>query len=216
MIGPELVAVPDALAGVAINAAVIPRELSFFTYTRGSTVAGAGGGAIIANAFHTNIPLPNALPRPKTFVCTGIRILVTPLDYASGAPAVEDLQGAAGLQNLDLIDDLTFLYHSTYFQMRQGEVEEVVGPSFLMPANSGIGGVSSVAVIANAADVQLTRLSIHTHGIGWSLKRRPVVLWNQQHFSAQLFCDWTTTPTIIQERYVFCILDGILGREYQG
>ena len=52
--------------------------------------------------------------------------------------------------------------------------------------------------------------------MAWSLKRRPFVLWNQQHFEARLQWDWSTRYTMLVERYLFCILDGVLGREFQG
>lgn len=205
-------------SSVGINAAVLPREVSFFTYVRGQTVAGAGGATITANGVHCNNLLANAIPKPKTFMCTGIRLLLSPLDHASGAPAVSSVMGAGAAvaaANVDQQTDFVFISQSTWFELRQGEVLEVEGPTYLMPGNSGIGGKSATTLIADTDSIQ-TRVALCTQGVGWSLKRRPFVLWNQQHFEAKLGCDWATRPTITQERLLYCVLEGIMGREYQG
>lgn len=199
------------------NAVAIPRQLDFFQYAVGSTVAGTGGGAITATAWHTNMQLANALPRPKTFTCVGVRLFVIPLDFTGGNPALKDDTVGVAVENNDQVDDITFLLQTSWFQFRQGEIEEVACPAFLLPCNTGIDGlVGSSVSNTNTASLWQTRVSTHGVGVGYSIKRRPFVLWNQQFFSARLFNEWATNPTLADDTYIRVVLDGIMGRELQG
>jgi hypothetical protein len=40
-----------------------------------------------------------------------------------------------------------------------------------------------------------------------------VLIANQQSFGAQLVCQWGTNPSLVNNRLVWVVLEGILGRE---
>lgn len=204
-----------ALAGG--GATPLPRQIECFNYLRGQTVPGAGGAAIAATAYHTNMQAVRTLPKPKTFVLETLRTLIVPLDFASGSPAVTDDTVGAANANLDQVDDITLITQALTLNFRIGEKDYVDAPLYMIPSNIGIAGVSAMAH-ANAAGVSTAqRVAINTAGRAWDFARRgrPPVLWNQQTFRCELSALWATNPSPVDSLLLFVILGGILGREIQ-
>lgn len=202
-------------SALALDAAAIPQVSELFNYLPGMTVSGAGTGAIAATQMHTNMSAIGAIPRPKTFVVTGIRVHVPPVAITSTVALSDDTTGAA-VENNDQVDDLTAIVTSCALRFRIGELTYAEGPILAMPANMGVGGVAATSVNANAASVWQSRVALHTCGLAYdfSTGRRPV-LWSSQNFRVQLLCEWATNPTLLDNRLLYVYLDGILGRELQ-
>jgi hypothetical protein len=209
----ELVHWPLYSAIALATATILPRQTSFFTYALGGTVSGAGAGAIAATQFHTNLETPNFLAAPKTFTVTAVRLHMPFLQYAA-SPTVLATSGVAIASDL-LADDLQLIIGSTHFRFSVGPKDYVRGPTYAIPANYGIGGVAGTSVSnTNAASVFQRRTALHTSGREFRMDTYPVLIANQQTFAAELLCEWTTNPTLAAGgRLLFCILDGIMGRE---
>ena len=207
----ELVHFP-LYSSVALDAAAAPRTIQFFTYAIGQVVAGTGTGAIAATRFHTNMQTANFLAAPKTFTVEGVRIVVPGAVYTA-SPAIQATAGVAIAANPQG-DDLQLLVGSGHFRFFVGPKDYVQSPLFAVPANTGLGGVSSTSISnTNAASVFQRRTIIHTSGRTWAMPTWPVLIANQQSFGAELLFQWATNPTVSQNRLVFCVLDGVLGRE---
>ena len=203
-------------SSAAIDGGQLPRTVSLFNYAVGQTVSGAGGAAITATRFHTNMTIANALARPKTFTCFGVRIVFLPMSYDGSPDLKDDTANTAAPANIDQVDDFLLMSQSTWFEFKQGDQVEVAHPCHMIPSNIGMAGVAATSVNANAAALNHQRVALHTQGQLYSLRRAPFVLWNQQSFSATLRCDFGTRPTITDDSLVVAVLDGILGREVQG
>jgi hypothetical protein len=200
----------------AYDAAAIPRQpIDLFRYLSGGTVAGAGTGAIPATGMHTNAVAIGTIPSPKTFTVTGIRVVIPPLDFTT-VGALEDDTVDTTEQNDDQVDDLTFLHQLLTVLFKIGDKEYVNHPIWMLPANTGIGGLVATSVHANAAVSVQRRVAIHSAGVGYEFRtgRKPV-LWPTNNFQVQLGCAWGTNPTLVDHHLVYVVLDGVQGREVQ-
>lgn len=201
-------------SAVALNAAAIPRSVQFFTYSLGQTVSGAGTGAVVATRFHTSMETPSFLAAPKTFTVEGVRLHMPPLAYAA-SPTVQDTVGAAIAADL-AFDDLMLLVGSSAFRFSVGPKDYVQGPLFALPGCYGVSGIGATSISStNAASIFQRRTAVHSSGREFRMRTWPVLIANQQQFAAELLNQWTTNPTLAGQRLLFCILDGLLGREVQ-
>lgn len=197
----------------------LPRQVEAFTYVVGQTVAGSGTQAITATRFHTNMAAVKTIPRPKTFTIFGIRIVMPFADYAAAGVALHDPSTAAANANLDGVDDLQLVTESMVCRFKIGEKTYAEAPLLAMPANVGIGGIAATTVSnTNAAALTQQVVALNTCGLGWDFSRhqgRKPVLWNQQQFTFEYLCQWTTNPTMNSNNLLYAFLDGVLGREVQ-
>lgn len=206
--------------GALDGATTIPRELELFNYTVGQTVSGAGGGAVAATRFHTNMMQSRALPQPKVFTAFSMHVVVLPLDFGTAAtPALSDPSTGAAVANDDQVDDLTLIYESCSIRFDIGEKNYVRAPLKLAPANYGLQGLAAASISqTNAAAIHNRRVAVHSCGIGWDFNRepaRPPVLWPLQTFNCKLLCQWATNPSLVDDRLVGVLFWGVLGREIQ-
>lgn len=194
--------------------AALPRESQLFGFTIGDNVIGGVAG-VVATLMHTNMEVPRSVPRPRTFTVTGLRILVPPLALGVNPALADDTVGTAP-ENNDQVDDLVRIAFSTHIEFKIGNKNYAEAPIWMLPSQSGLGGVATTSVNANAGQVWQTRVALHTAGVGYRFKtgRKPV-LWHSQPFTFGVFCVWPTTPTIIDDKTLYAILDGVLGREIQ-
>lgn len=212
---PQYVHWPIYSAVALAGGAAMPRTVDFFNYALGQTVTGAGGGAVVSTPFHTNMENENALAAPKTFSIFGIRLVLMPLSYASGNPALSDPSSGGALGNDDNADDQVLLL-SSWFEFRQGQIDEAFSPAFAVPGNVGVGGVLGASLSqTNAAPLHKRMTAPHTAGVAWKLDSYPVVLWDSQFFTARMRHEWATSYTVLDHKYLFCVFDGILAREIQ-
>jgi len=207
-------------SAIALDNAALPRHVECFNYTAGQVVTGAGGGAIAATKYHTNAQAIRTVPRPKTFTVFGVRVIMVPLEFASGSPVLDDggdtTDATAGGRNVDQVDDLTFL-QCMAARFSIGEKKYMEAPLYLLPANVGLSGLAANSVSnTNAAASAQRRVAVHSCGVAYEFgaSRKPVI-WNQQTFTFEYLCQWATNPTLNADRYLFTFLDGILGREVQ-
>lgn len=210
----EMVAWP-LYSAIALDAAALPREVECFNYLPGMTVSGAGTGATQASLFHTNMTAIRSIAAPKTFTILGISALVPPLVYTT-TTALSDATVGTTEENSDQIDDLTLIYQTMHLQLLVGEKVYAEAPLFRFPSNVGIGGLAADSVHANASVVWQRQTAINLEGTAWSYKTGSApVLWHGQTFSSRVGCPWATNPTIIDNRLLFIILHGLMGREFQ-
>ena len=199
-------------SALALTTSNLPRSSRFFTYAVGNTVSGTGPGAVAATQFHTNLETPNILAAPKTFTVEGVRMHFLPL-IASNSPTIADTTGAA-IASDDAFDDAMKVVNSCVIRFFVGPKDYCQSPLFSCPGNWGLGGISATNVSStNAASVFQRRTAVHSSGRGFDMNNFPVLIANQQSFGAELLCEFATNPTLAQARYLFCVLDGILGRE---
>lgn len=208
----ELVQFP-LYSAVSLAAAAVPSQISFFNYALGQNVTSSGTAAIQATRFHTNMETANFLSAPKVFTVHQIRIVVGQASY-NVSPAVEDTTPASTVSSSPLFDDLLKL-QSMAFRFAVGPKDYVQAPLWSIAANTGLGGTSSSAIASNNG----TALSVNTNtpylcGKSWSIKTWPVLIANQQSFSAELTNSFVKTDLSVSAiRLVWCVLEGVLGRE---
>jgi len=208
-------------SSVALANAALPSELNFFSYAKGGRVPGAGNASgADATLFHTNLETPGALAQPKVFTVSGIRVFLPDLAFVTTAgvlntPTLSDSSVGTALADADLFEDLLLLAFSTVVQFNVGPKTYVSHPSFLLPSNTGIGGLAGAANDNGTAATlnQLDTTTAHLAGVYYGMPIYPVVIASQQSFGAKLLCQWTTNPSMNDLRLVFLFLDGILSRE---
>lgn len=207
----ELVHFP-LYSAAALNAAALPREVNFFNYAQGSQVSGAGTGALAsATRYHTNMETANFLAAPKTFTVFAVRLVCSQLNHAASPTLGDDTLATAASHNQS--DDLLLL-QTMALRFFVGPKDYVQAPGFAVPGNVGLGGIAAASVSnTNAAFAGSRLVATHTAGRVHSLEPWPVLIANQQSFGAQLLGGFTTNPTIVGQRLVFVVLEGILGRE---
>jgi|KBSSwiStaDraftv2_1062776.scaffolds.fasta_scaffold02978_9 hypothetical protein len=200
------------------NGTAIPRQTQLFNYIRGSTVSGAGSGAIAATRWHTNMEAIQTLPAPKTFLCTTLRVNILPVAVTTTTALADDTVGTAE-ENNDQVDDLLAFMFSTALRFKIGESTYVEHPLWMFPTNNGIGGLAACSVHANGSVIWQTRVAAHTRGVAYDFgdaatARRPV-LWNQQSFTVDILGEFATMPSPADDKIVQVVLDGVMGRELQ-
>jgi hypothetical protein len=199
---------------VNLPAAAIPRSTLFFQYAIGSLIAGSGSGVITATRFHTNMETPNFLGVPKTFTVSGVRLIVNPLNMAGGTPALADAITGAAIAELTQVTDLVRITQSCAFRFFVGPKDYINAPMFTVPGNAAVGGAASSSISnTNAASVFQNYVMLQQMGMGWNLSNFPVLIANAQSFGAELLNQWATNLTLIAQKYVTVVLDGIMGRE---
>lgn len=202
-------------SSVAFDAAALPARSELFNYLPGGQVSGAGAGATTATLLHTNMQAVRSIPRPKTFLISGIRVFVPPVAFGSTVALADDTVGTTE-ENIDQLDDLRAITETMALRLRIGEITFAEAPLWMMPANLSVGGVAATSVHANASVIWQNRVALSTAGIGYdfSTGRRPV-LWASQNLQLELLCDWTTNPTLNDNKLLTVVLDGVMGRELQ-
>jgi len=202
-------------SAVAIdNAAAIPRSTFFFNYAIGNTVSGAGGGARAATLFETNLEVASFLSAPKLFTVHAVRLILSPLNYTAGAPATADGSQGTADENNDQLDDAQLIRFSCALRFFVGPKDYIKAPIFLMPENTGLGGLGVTSISSAADTLQFTNnVAVHFAGKSWTMPTYPVLIANQQNFGAELVNQWTTNPTTNDDKLLWCVLDGVLGRE---
>lgn len=200
----------------ALNAAALPRDGELFNYLVGQTVAGAGTGAIAATRYHTNMEAVRTVGKPDTFAVYGIRVVVPPLAITTTTALADASVGVAG-ENNDQLDDLVNINESMALRFSIGEKRYAEGSLKDFPANTGLGGVAASSVSnTNAAAIFQNRVALYSTGQPYTFGGGKIpVIWNSEPFSVQLFCQWATTPTIVDNKLLFVFLDGVRGRAVQ-
>lgn len=206
---------------------LFPAEVTWFQYGLGGVVSGAGTGAVAARLIHTNLETPAQLAMPKLHLVTGLRVV-----FNTGVDAVltnlmtaSAVSGAAGAATVidSAFEDLLRVVYGTVFVFHVGTKDYFVGPTWMVPGNVGIGGVtsSSISDIGAAADEAVNLGAFHSAGKYQALPRFPILIPSQQNFFAALRAPQLTRPTTgiaadaTTEHLIWCFLDGISGREVQ-
>jgi hypothetical protein len=207
----EMIHQPLYSAGGIDNAA-LPNELLLFQYAIGGTVSGAGAAAVPnANLFHTNMETAGFLAAPKVHTTTGIRVVFAQLEAVATAVLTDPSLGTTP-ENTDWADDLQGMLYSGFLRFAIGPKDYVRAPLFLVPGNTGIEGVSSMA--AGFATNNFMRVNVlHNVGRYYGLPQYPTLIASQQSFVASLNWRFATNYTVLDDHLIWVILDGILGRE---
>ena len=204
-------------SAVALDNAVLPAELNFFTYAKGQAVPGAGnasGGT--STLYHTNLESPGALPQPKVFTVSGIRLFMPVIAFsAAQTPALSDAAFGAAAANANLLLDLQAIVTAGVLRMFVGPKDYANHPAFFFPSNTGFAGLSAQSQDNGTAATtgELDQTLPHVVGAYWGMPVYPVVIASQQTFGAQISFTWATNPTMVNDRILFCFLDGVLSRE---
>lgn len=206
------------------DAALVPSEALFFQYAVGNTVASNLAAPGTASEIHTNMLATGALPSPKIFLCTGIRIvpvelttgLITPIDDTAGTTSAITFTG----NDSNLLEDLMRIIYGSVTRFFVGTKVYLEQPTFNNPANTGIWGVSDsqLQVGATPSGDSMERQRYQTfHSVGryFAFDRYPILIPSQQNFDVKLKFPQTTRPTLGATRPVYCFIDGISGREVQ-
>jgi len=202
-------------SSIALDAAVIPAELRFFGYQIGDPVPGAGAGVQTAVNIHTNMEIAGALATPKVFEVRGIRVYVSQMNA--------DLTTTTGVVNpvalgaASLLDDMQRIFWGTDFRWHIGNKDYLTVPTHGVPPNVNLAGNASIDAASTAAlDV---RRILTAQGVGkyYSCAPYPTFIPSQQSFFAQLRATQLAAnrPVLDVAHLVYCMLDGVLGREVQ-
>ena len=196
--------------------AELPNQVSFFNYALGQKVSGAGNAAAAnATRFHTNMETANFLSAPKTFTVQQVRIVVAQAIYSTSPTVQDTTTTSATARTSDLMDDVLKL-GSMAFRFYVGPKDYVGAPLWAIAGNTGLGGTASVSVSnTNTAAAGLIASTPYYCGKSWTIRTWPVLIANQQSFGAELTNSFSKAAgnRLAQQRLVFCILEGVLGRE---
>ncbi len=207
------------------DAAALPREAQMFSYGVGGTVASNVATATTATLLHTSLAQPGGvLPSPKLFVVTGIRVVPSQLNsgfsdlITDTAFASINVSTFVGVADINVLEDLIRIVYGTVLKVFIGTRDDQIGPTPLFPANTGIEGEMAEAIVSGAsATGNLTQrrsaATVYNAGKAFILDRWPTLIPPQQNFSATLVAPQATTPTLGAARTVWCVFDGVLGRE---
>lgn len=200
----------------ALDAAVIPAEVPFFTYGIGQPVAGAGPGAVNATEIHTNIRTPSRLSTPKIALITGFSLVVPQLNAVLLAlkQATEGTSETATASVL--VEDLQRILYGTVFQFEVGALKDYyTAPSWNVPGNVGVEGVvaTDVNALATQGPFQTNLTSVQGMGQFQELYQSPILIPSEQEFSAKLITRQAAPPVIALATLVYCVLPAIQGRE---
>jgi hypothetical protein len=197
------------------------RETMFFKYSIGGTTAGlaAAGGTVPATVLHTNMETPGFIASPKVFLATGTRIVLSNLGEGLTSPFVTagtTVDAAPEGQYREFQSILEILY-GTYFRFYVGTKDYLVCPTWMIPGNTGIGGLSAVAISA-ASGVgfsQQLNASLNTQGKYFSFNDNRILIPSQQNFHTSISAPQATPPDPHLEVTLYSVLDGVFGREVQ-
>ena len=201
----------------ALDAAAIPKgPIEVFNYLAGSAIPGAGAAVTAANLMHTNMAAIRTVAAPKVNIVTSIRIVVPPITFTPN-PALDDATSGATNSALDQVDDLTKIIEAMAVEFKVGEKFYAQGPIWAMPANTGLGGIVSTSVVANAAILFQNQVAIFKSGIPWDFSSgQNPVLWAGQTLRFAFLCDFTTQPVALTDTHlVYAVLDTVQGSELQ-
>jgi len=211
-------------SAAAFDNAAIPRSVLFFQYPIGGTVTGAGTGTIGgATVWHTNLETAGFLATPKLYLVQGFRVIPHPLaagSAAGAAPSLKDDEATTGLATPDTdaqLQDIMFLWYTGVFHFTVGPKNYLKVPLWNVPGNTGMEGFAGIGLSQNAPGAssisfQRSRV-IQPVGRYFSLPQYPILIPSQQSFNAEIQFPLPTNPTLVADSWVFCQLDGILGRE---
>jgi hypothetical protein len=204
-------------SSVSLANAALPSELNFFGYSKGQNVPGAGNfSAVPSTYFHTNMEGQGALPQPKVFTTTGIRVFM-PITTSSGtnAPELSDPSFGAAAANNDALEDLLAIANSTVLRFTVGPKDYAHHPCFMFPANTGVAGLAALSQDNGTAATTGSLDTVIPHMVGryFGLPVYPVVIASQQTFRVTLSARWAANPALNEGHLLFVFLDGLLGRE---
>ena len=199
------------------NGITWPNETLLFNYGLGDPVSGSANvaiGSTAATDHQTNLELGGQLPKPKMFLCQAFRLFISPLIPAGNDHILSSFDATAANP---AVSSWAHLFYATWFQFKIGSKLYAKGPSWMFPANSGVGGkvaISTDDVVANPA---LAGRVVDLHGAGkaWKMDRYPIMIYSQQNFGASIRATQATPPTTDTELTILCVADGITAREVQ-
>jgi len=198
-------------SSMSFDGAVIPNETRCFNYALGDTVNGAGTGAITATYYHTNMEVSGALATPKVYEVTGVRTVLSNISANGQTGPLLDASKAAPA----LLEDAQKFFHGTHLSVHIGAKDYISGPSWLFPANTGVGGLLDVASVDTAAIELYQPHAVQGQGKYMNLAPYTIFIPSQQSFHAKLKAPQATTPTISVDRLLYVVFDGRIGREAQ-
>ncbi len=203
-------------SAVALDAAVIPAEVSFFTYGQGQDVNGAGAGVVRATELHTNIRTPSRLSTPKIALITGFSLVVPQLTAVMGALKQATDGAAETATTSDLVEDLQRILYGTVFQFEVGALKDYyTAPSWNLPGNVGVEGVVALSVnaLVTQGPIQFNLTSVQGMGQFQELYQSPILIPSEQEFSAKIMTRQAAPPVIATATLLYCVLPAIQGRE---
>lgn len=201
---------------VFFAAAVLPVETRAFGYPIGGLVAGAGGTAN-AGHIHTNMEAANLLATPKIALILGYRVIVPALNALLTVPIAASTNVLAAAPDSFELNDLKRFVYGTSFRFFVGTKDYYVAPTWSVPGNVGIEGLSALYVQAPAATGpnRLDSIAVHSQGRYEKLYQHKILIPSQQSFFCSIRATGVVPPTLQATRGLWCVLDAIFGREVQ-
>ena len=193
------------------------REMAFFKYAQGQTSAGiaAADGTVSSTVLHTNMETPGFIASPKVFLATGTRVVFSGLNSALSAEA-ETATTTSANQQARYLEDLMEILYGTYYRFYVGTKDYLVCPTWMVPGNTGVGGLASVALSgSDNGPAQQLLASYNSTGKYFSFGDNRVLIPSQQNFHTSLNASQAVPPTVANEVGVYSVLDGVFGREVQ-
>ena len=200
-------------SAIALDAAIIPAETRFFNYAIGDVVTGAGIGATVSGDIHTSQEIASALPTPKVFECRGIRLVMA--DMSADLLTVLQTANPVPLAPNTTLDTLKLIYWGTDFRWHIGNKDYLTVPTSFVPANVGIGGVAGQDATDLPALDQRQIVAVQGGGKYFTFQPFPLFIPSQQVYFGELRGSQVTAPTLAVAALVWCIIDGVQGREVQ-
>src|SRR5262249_47947420 len=160
-------------------------------------IPGAGTGVTAATIHHTNMAAIRTVASPKVNIVTGIRVIVPPLSFTPN-PVLDDATSGSTNITLDQGEDLTRIMESGVLAFKVGEKFYAQCPLWMLNANTGLSGVVSTSVVANAAIVFQNQVAVYKSGVPYQYQSgQNPVLWAGQTLRWAFQWDFPTQPTAL-------------------
>lgn len=143
------------------QAGSIPAEMVFFSYGVGDQLPGASSGTVARN-YHTNMDRGGQLASPRHQLITGIRVYISPLQWAAGgtpsmalpsgftantpenATDFTDTTGSASYLQENAVRDIQVLLNTCVLTVEHQGKLIVEQPLWTVPGNYGAAGIATL------------------------------------------------------------------------
>ncbi len=195
------------------------RETFFFRYSVGQPISGPAGAAaaVASTIINTNMETAGFIASPKVFLTTGVRMVFSNLTAVLTDALEVGTAGGSEEAAASMVTDFLELTYGTYFRFFVGTKDYLTVPTFMVPGNVGVGGLSAVSlsgIAAQGPDFSQVN-AFNTAGRYFGLGEHRILIPSQQNFFTSIVAPQAVPPTIASELAVFSILDGFFGREVQ-